>query len=88
MNILIWVLVGLVGGAVARLLMPGHAPGGIIVTILLGIAGAIVGGFISVSLGIGNGVDDFDAGTVVLSVVGAMLLLIGYQAVTGGLRHA
>jgi uncharacterized membrane protein YeaQ/YmgE (transglycosylase-associated protein family) len=81
MNIIAWIVVGLIGGALARLLMPGRDPGGIIVTILLGIAGAILGGFLSVALGLGNGVDDFDAGTIVLSVVGAMILLAGYRLV-------
>lgn len=82
MNIIAWILVGLIGGALAKLLMPGNDPGGIIVTILLGIAGAIVGGFLSVALGLGNGVDDFDIGTIVLSAIGAMLLLGGYRLVT------
>jgi uncharacterized membrane protein YeaQ/YmgE (transglycosylase-associated protein family) len=82
MDIIAWILVGLIGGALAKLLMPGNDPGGIIVTILLGIAGAIVGGFLSVALGLGNGVDDFDIGTIVLSAIGAMLLLGGYRLVT------
>jgi uncharacterized membrane protein YeaQ/YmgE (transglycosylase-associated protein family) len=81
-NIIAWILVGLIGGALAKLLMPGNDPGGILLTILLGIAGAIVGGLISIALGIGNGVDDFDIGTIFLSVVGAMLLLAGYRLVT------
>jgi uncharacterized membrane protein YeaQ/YmgE (transglycosylase-associated protein family) len=82
-GIIAWIIVGLIGGALAKMLMPGDDPGGIILTILLGIAGAIVGGFISVALGIGNGVDDFDIGTIVLSVVGAMVLLAGYRLVVG-----
>ena len=81
MNIIAWIVVGLNGGAVAKLLMPGPQPGGIIITILLGIAGAILGGFLSIALGLGNGVDDFDFGTIVLSVVGAMILLAGYRLV-------
>ena len=82
MNIIAWILVGLIGGSLAKLLMPGRDPGGLIITILLGIAGALVGGFLSVALGVGNGVDDFDIGTIVLSVVGAMLILGGYRLVT------
>jgi uncharacterized membrane protein YeaQ/YmgE (transglycosylase-associated protein family) len=65
------------------MLMPGDDPGGIILTILLGIAGAVVGGFIAVALGISNGVDDFDIGSIFLSIVGSMLLLFVYRAVTG-----
>jgi uncharacterized membrane protein YeaQ/YmgE (transglycosylase-associated protein family) len=86
MNILMWILVGFIGGTIARWLMPGRDPGGIIVTILLGIAGALLGGFLAVSLGVSNGVDDFDIGTVVLSVIGAMLILAIYRAISGP-RH-
>lgn len=90
MNILAWIVVGLIGGAIAKLLMPGNDPGGIIITILLGIVGAIVGGFIAVAIGIGNGVDDFDLGTILLSVVGSMLLLFVYRLIAGqrtGMSH-
>jgi uncharacterized membrane protein YeaQ/YmgE (transglycosylase-associated protein family) len=83
MGIIAWIVVGLVAGAIAKMLMPGDDPGGIVITILLGIAGAVVGGFIAVALGISNGVDDFDIGTIVLAVLGAMLLLFGYRAVAG-----
>lgn len=83
MSIIAWIVVGLIAGAIAKFLMPGDDPGGIIVTILLGIAGAIVGGFIAVALNISNGVDDFDIGTIVLAVLGSMLLLFGYRLVMG-----
>jgi uncharacterized membrane protein YeaQ/YmgE (transglycosylase-associated protein family) len=83
MSILAWIVVGLIAGAIAKMLMPGDDPGGIILTILLGIAGAIVGGFVAVALNISNGVDDFDIGTIVLAILGAMLLLFGYRMVVG-----
>ena len=83
MSILAWIVVGLIAGAIAKMLMPGDDPGGIIVTILLGIAGAIIGGFVAVALNISNGVDDFDVGTLVLAVLGSMLLLFGYRLVAG-----
>ena len=82
MGIIAWIVLGLIAGALAKILMPGDDPGGIIVTILLGIAGAIVGGFIAVALGISNGIDDFDIGSIVLAILGAMLLLFGYRLVT------
>lgn len=82
-NIIGWIVVGLIAGALAKMLMPGDDPGGIILTMLLGIAGAIVGGFIAVALNISNGVDDFDIGTIFLAVVGAMLLLFGYRMLVG-----
>ena len=83
MSIIAWIVVGLIAGAIAKLLMPGDDPGGIILTILLGIAGAIVGGFVAVALNISDGVDDFDIGTIFLAVVGAMVLLLGYRLVVG-----
>jgi uncharacterized membrane protein YeaQ/YmgE (transglycosylase-associated protein family) len=83
MNILAWLLVGLIAGVLAKLLMPGRGPGGIIVTILLGIGGAIVGGFIAVALNLSDGVNNFDIGTIFLAVAGAMLLLFAYRMVSG-----
>ena len=83
MSILAWIVVGLIAGAIAKMLMPGDDPGGIVVTILLGIAGAVIGGFVAVALNISNGVDDFDIGTIVLAVLGSMLLLFGYRMVAG-----
>jgi uncharacterized membrane protein YeaQ/YmgE (transglycosylase-associated protein family) len=97
MNILMWILVGIIGGTIARLLMPGGRSGfvkavltfdlgGLIVTILLGIAGALLGGFLSIALGLGNGVNNFDIGTIFLSVVGAVILLVAYHLLTGRRR--
>jgi uncharacterized membrane protein YeaQ/YmgE (transglycosylase-associated protein family) len=83
MSIIAWIIVGLIAGAIAKMLMPGDDPGGIILTILLGIAGAIVGGFVAVALNISNGIDDFDIGTIVLAILGSMLLLFGYRMVVG-----
>lgn len=93
MGILAWILVGLIGGVVAKMLVPGDQSSGgivgIVITIVLGIAGALLGGFLAVAMGIGNGVDDFDIGTILLSIVGAVLILVAYEAVVGrrgGLR--
>ena len=86
MGILAWIVVGLIGGALAKLLMPGKDPGGIILTILLGIAGAVLGGFVAVALDISNGVDDFDIGSIVLSIIGSMILLLAYRLVFGDRR--
>jgi uncharacterized membrane protein YeaQ/YmgE (transglycosylase-associated protein family) len=93
MGILAWLLVGLIGGVIAKLIVPGDDPGdlgplGIIVTILIGIAGALLGGFIAVGLGIGNGVDDFDVGTILLSVLGAVIILFAYKAIARNTAHA
>ena len=84
MGIIAWIVVGLIAGFIAKVLMPGKEPGGIILTILLGIAGAFVGGFLAVALNISDGVNNFDIGTIALAVVGAMLLLFAYRLLSGG----
>ncbi|RQW77397.1 MAG: GlsB/YeaQ/YmgE family stress response membrane protein [Methylococcus sp.] len=76
MGLLIAAVVGLIIGAVAKLLMPGPDPGGWLVTILLGIAGSWVGGFLFGIIGIGGGILGF-----VGAVLGAMLLLWIYRIV-------
>ena len=78
MGILLWIVFGLIAGVVAKFLMPGRDPGGIIVTILLGIGGAIVGGFVATYFGFG-GMNGFDIRSLVIAIGGAMLLLVGYR---------
>jgi uncharacterized membrane protein YeaQ/YmgE (transglycosylase-associated protein family) len=69
--------------------MPGGGPGGIIMTILLGVAGAFVGGFLASATGIGAGIAQFDVRTIVVAIVGAIVLLFLYQALTrGSAKHA
>ena len=82
MGILSWIIFGLIAGLIAKFLMPGRDPGGFIITILLGIAGAVVGGFIGTSLGFG-GVDGFNFGSFGIAVLGAILLLILYRVLVG-----
>ncbi|HYM14553.1 MAG TPA: GlsB/YeaQ/YmgE family stress response membrane protein [Dehalococcoidia bacterium] len=84
MGILAWIVVGLLAGVVAKAIMPGPGPHGIILTILLGIGGAIVGGYLAAALGIGAGVARFDVRTVVVAIVGAIILLFAYRTVTRG----
>lgn len=81
MEILSWILFGLVVGALAKLVMPGDDPGGIIVTILLGIAGALLGGFLGRALGI---YESGEAAGWIAAFVGALLLLVIYRMVAGG----
>jgi uncharacterized membrane protein YeaQ/YmgE (transglycosylase-associated protein family) len=78
MGILSWILMGLIVGALAKWIMPGRDPGGIIITILLGIGGAFVGGFIGSTLGLGT-VTGFDLGSLALATGGALLLLWGHR---------
>ena len=76
MGILSWILFGLVVGVIAKLLMPGRDPGGFIVTILLGIAGALVGGFVGQALGMYG--ENQGAGWI-MSILGAIVLLALYR---------
>ena len=78
MGILAWILFGLVVGIIAKLLMPGRDPGGFIVTILIGIAGAVLGGFIGRALGFYG--PNESAGWII-SILGAMLLLFLYRMI-------
>lgn len=84
MGIIGWILLGLFAGAIAKLILPGDDPGGIIVTTLIGIAGALVGGFIASALNIGEIDEFFDLGTWLIAIAGALLLLILYRVFTGG----
>ena len=83
MGILGWIVVGLIAGLVAKAIVPGKAPGGIILTILLGIGGALLGGFLAVTLGFGTGVQSFDLRTIVIAVLGAVLILVVYGMFSG-----
>jgi len=79
-----WILLGLFAGAIAKLILPGDDPGGIIVTTLIGIAGALVGGFIASALDIGDLDEFFDIGTWQIAIGGAVLLLLVYRLFTNG----
>lgn len=83
MGILAWIVLGLVAGYLARLLMPGRAPGGLVATIVLGIIGAVVGGFIGTQLGFGD-VSRFDLRSLVLAVVGGVVVLFLFGMATKG----
>lgn len=83
MGILGWIVVGLVAGALAKLIIPGKDPGGIIVTILIGIAGGLLGGWIgSAVFGVSTG-GFFEIRTWIISLIGAIVLLLIYRLVTG-----
>jgi len=84
-QIISWIIIGLIAGALGKLIMPGDDPGGIIVTILIGIAGAIVGGFLVSLIGLGGGGFIW---TIIVATIGAIILLAIYRAVAGGRRTA
>jgi uncharacterized membrane protein YeaQ/YmgE (transglycosylase-associated protein family) len=78
-----WIIFGLIVGIVGKFLMPGRDPGGFIVTILLGIAGALLGGFIGRALGLYN---EGEPAGFIMAVIGAIILLAIYRAVIGRRR--
>ena len=80
MGILSWILMGLIVGVIAKLVMPGPDPGGIFLTILLGIGGAFVGGYVGSFLGLGS-VTGLNPGSLLLSVGGAVLILILHRTI-------
>jgi uncharacterized membrane protein YeaQ/YmgE (transglycosylase-associated protein family) len=78
MGVISWIFMGLIVGVLAKWIMPGEDPGGIFITILIGIAGAFLGGFIGSFIGLGS-VSGFDRISLALAVGGALLLLFGYR---------
>ena len=90
LDIIGWIILGLIAGAIAKAIMPGKDPGGVFVTIILGIVGALIGGFIARAL-LGYGSIDTTGQmakpgflmSLVLSVVGAIILLAGYRLIKG-----
>jgi uncharacterized membrane protein YeaQ/YmgE (transglycosylase-associated protein family) len=75
-----WILLGLVAGALAKFIMPGKDPGGIFVTVLIGIAGGMVGGFLGTFVGLGK-IESFDLGGILIATMGAIVLLVAYRFV-------
>jgi uncharacterized membrane protein YeaQ/YmgE (transglycosylase-associated protein family) len=75
MGIVLWVVFGLIAGAIAKYLMPGNAPGGILATIILGIVGAVVGGFLGTQFGFGD-ISGFDLRSMALAVGGGIVVLL------------
>jgi len=84
MGFLSWILMGLIVGIIAKLIMPGKDPGGLIITILIGIAGAFLGGYIGSLLGLGA-VTGFHIKSLLLAIGGSIILLILYRIIGG--RH-
>lgn len=80
MGILTWIVFGAIAGFIAKFIMPGDDPGGFIVTIGIGIAGAFVGGFIGSVIGFGD-ISGFDLRSMAMAIVGALVLLFGYRIV-------
>ncbi len=82
MGILAWIVFGLIAGAVAKMIAPGKDPGGWLITLAIGIAGAVVGGFLASLLGFG-GVSGFNLGSLLVAIVGALVVLFIWRKVGG-----
>ena len=78
MGIFSWILLGLLAGILAKFIMPGKDDGGFVMTTLLGVAGAFIGGWIGLLVGLGA-VGEFSLGSLLTAVVGALVLLFVYR---------
>lgn len=89
MGIIGWILLGLLAGIIAKAILPGDDPGGIIVTTIIGIVGALLGGLIARALGLGDPIDTFfSLSTWIAAIVGAIILLLIYRLVAGRTTRA
>ncbi|CAL9636998.1 GlsB/YeaQ/YmgE family stress response membrane protein [Streptomyces griseomycini] len=87
MGIIAWILIGLLAGFIAKALMPGKDPGGVIITMLIGIAGGLLGGWLGkVIFGVDSIDGFFDLSTWIAAIVGSVILLLLYRLITGN-RH-
>jgi uncharacterized membrane protein YeaQ/YmgE (transglycosylase-associated protein family) len=84
MGIIGWIVLGLLAGIIAKAILPGDDPGGFIVTAIIGIVGALLGGLVARALGLGDPIDEFfDISTWLAAIIGAIVLLVIYRAVIG-----
>jgi uncharacterized membrane protein YeaQ/YmgE (transglycosylase-associated protein family) len=81
-GILSWIIFGLIAGAIAKFLTPGRDPGGCIITMIIGIVGALLGGWIATALGYG-GISGFDVRSFVIAILGSILLLFIWRLISG-----
>jgi uncharacterized membrane protein YeaQ/YmgE (transglycosylase-associated protein family) len=83
-GIIAFIILGLLAGAIAKALLPGDDPGGFIVTAIIGVAGALLGGFLAAALFDAHPLDEFfDISTWITAIVGSIVLLLIYRAVVG-----
>jgi|KBSSwiStaDraftv2_1062776.scaffolds.fasta_scaffold506862_2 uncharacterized membrane protein YeaQ/YmgE (transglycosylase-associated protein family) len=87
MTIIGWIILGLIAGAIAKFLMPGQDPGGCIVTIIIGILGAMLGGWLATVLGWGGAVSGLNIPSFITAILGSILLLILWRLISGRRRR-
>ncbi|GAA2937331.1 GlsB/YeaQ/YmgE family stress response membrane protein [Streptomyces enissocaesilis] len=85
MGIIAWIIIGLLAGLIAKALLPGKDPGGIIITLLIGVAGGLLGGWLGkVIFGVDSIDGFFELSTWIAAIVGSLILLVLYRLITGG----
>ncbi|EJF4402642.1 GlsB/YeaQ/YmgE family stress response membrane protein [Salmonella enterica] len=84
MGIIAWIVFGLIAGVIAKLLMPGRDGGGFILTCILGIVGAVVGGWLATMFGIGGSISGFNLHSFLVAVVGASVVLVIFRLLRRG----
>ena len=88
MGIIGWIILGLLAGLIAKAILPGDDPGGLIVTTILGVLGALGGGFVAQAIGFGDPIDEFfDWSTWIAAIIGSIVLLLIWRAVSGERRR-
>ncbi|WP_438318593.1 GlsB/YeaQ/YmgE family stress response membrane protein [Streptomyces sp. HUAS TT3] len=88
MGLIAWIIIGLIAGAVAKSLMPGKDPGGLVITMLIGIAGGLLGGWLGkVIFGVESVDGFFELSTWITAIIGSVIVLALHRAVTGN-RHS
>ena len=81
-GIISWIVIGLIAGILGKLIMPGRDPGGFLLTIIIGMAGALIGGFLVRLLG-GAGITGFNVWSILVAILGAVILLAIYRLFAG-----
>ncbi|PXO88185.1 GlsB/YeaQ/YmgE family stress response membrane protein [Salmonella enterica] len=84
MGIIAWIIFGLIAGVIAKLLMPGRDGGGFILTCILGIVGAVVGGWLATMFGIGGSISGFNLHSFLVAVGGAIVVLVIFRLLRRG----
>ncbi|ECZ1184078.1 GlsB/YeaQ/YmgE family stress response membrane protein [Salmonella enterica subsp. enterica serovar Hadar] len=84
MGIIAWIVFGLIAGVIAKLLMPGRDGGGFILTCILGIVGAVVGGWLATMFGIGGSISGFNLHSFLVAVVGEIVVLVIFRLLRRG----